>query len=118
VLPRQGSFALAEVAAPRSGSAQMHFVVPPPAGSLRIKSSAPFPIVINYKGRDLPSVVFQFLRADAGEPGVMRLVHLPAGDYAIVTRGAKWVNVRLDAGEQAVELVPVQPPPPRRPPKF
>jgi len=47
----------------------------------------------------------------------MRLVHLPAGDYGIFTRGARWVNVRLDGGEQAVELVPIQPPA-RRPPKF
>ena len=114
VLPRQGSFAIAEVSAPRSGSAKMQFIVPPPAGSIRIRSSLPGPVSISYKGRELPSAVFQYLRADSGEPGVMRLVHLPAGEYGIFARGARWVPLRLDSGEQSVELVPFQP---RRPPK-
>ena len=116
-LPRQGSFALASVVAPRTGSEKLTVIVPPPAGSIRIKSSLPSPIMISYNNRELPSAVFQYLRADAGEAGVMRLVHLPAGDYTIGTRGARWVNVRLEGGEQAAELVPI-PPPTRRPPKF
>lgn len=115
VLPRQGSFAMVDVSAPR-GAAKMQFTVPPPAGSIRIRTSLPGPVAINYRGRELPSAVFQYLRADSGEPGVMRLVHLPAGEYTIYTRGAKWANLRLDAGEQFVELVPFQPPT-RRPPK-
>jgi hypothetical protein len=114
VVPPQGSFATAEVTAPRSGSAKVQVVVPPPVGSIRIRSPLPGPIVINYKNRSLPEAVFQYLRSDSGEPGVMRLVHLPAGDYGIFSRGARWVNVRLDGGEQSVEIVPI---PMRRPAK-
>ena len=101
----------------KRGSEKLTVIVPPPAGSIRIKSSLPSPIMISYNNRELPSAVFQYLHADAGEAGVMRLVHLPAGDYTIGTRGARWVNVRLEGGEQAAELVPI-PPPTRRPPKF
>jgi hypothetical protein len=94
----------------------MHFTVPPAAGSIRIKSSVPAPVVINFQGHNLSALAIQHLRADTGEPGVMRLVHLPAGDYGFFARGSRWVNVRLDRGEQSVELAPFTPPS-RRPPK-
>jgi hypothetical protein len=113
IVPREGSFAVTDVVAPRSRSMKLQVVVPLPAGSIRITSRLRSPIIVSYKGRELPQFVLQRLRSDTGEPGVVRLVHLPAGDYGVEAIGARWVQVQLNAGEQAVELVPFA----RRPPK-
>ena len=52
----------------------------------------------------------QILRAETGDAGVLRVVHLPPGDYGVDAQGARWVQVHLDSGEQAVELVPFRRP--------
>ena len=52
----------------------------------------------------------QILRAETGDAGVMRVVHLPPGDYSVGGSGARWAQVHLDSGEQAVELVPFRRP--------
>ena len=107
VVPRQGSFAFAELRTPRSGAAStVQVIVPPPAGSLRITSRLRAPVSVSYQSRELPPAVLQYLRADS-EPGVMRLVHLPAGAYGAWTPGARWVQVELNSGEVPVELVPI-----------
>jgi hypothetical protein len=107
VVPRQGSFAMVEVGAPRSGAGKpVLVIVPQPAGSIRIKSALRTPVSVSYNSREIPAAVIQLLRSDIGESGVMRLVHLPPGDYGVSALGARWVQVHLDSGEQSVELVP------------
>jgi hypothetical protein len=114
VVPRQGSFAIATVSTSRGGSAKpIQVVVPLPTGSLRITSRSRGPVAVNAGGRDLPAAVIQLLRSETGDASVLRVVHLPPGDYGVQAPGMRWVNVTLSSGEQAVELVPFT-----RPKKF
>jgi hypothetical protein len=111
VVPRQGSFAIASIRAGRGGTATpTQVVVPQPAGSLRITSRLRTPVEIVYNAHSLPAALIQILRAETGDAGVMRVVHLPPGDYSVDATGARWVQVHLDSGEQAVELVPFRRP--------
>jgi hypothetical protein len=111
VVPRQGSFAVASVSSSRGGTAKpIQVVVPQPAGSLRISSPLRTPVQVTYSARVLPAPVMQILRAESGDAGVLRMVHLPPGEYGVGAQGASWVQVRIDSGEQSVDLVPFRRP--------
>ena len=112
VVPREGSFAFAEIAAPRAGDAQaVQVVVPRAVGSLRIATldvkRRPMvrPVTVNYNARQLPPAVLQRLQSEAAGPGLMRLVHLPPGTYEMYMMGGRSGRVNLTGGEEAVELV-------------
>ena len=105
VVPRQGSFAVADIAA-RRDPVSMQVVIPQAVGSIRIKSEMRSPIQVVFNGRALPQALLQQLRSETGDPNVLRLVHLPPGDYGVGAMGARFVSVHLDGGEQTVELVP------------
>ncbi|MEK6375803.1 MAG: carboxypeptidase-like regulatory domain-containing protein [Acidobacteriota bacterium] len=114
-VPREGSFAFAELAAPRAGTAKpVQVSVPRAVGSLRIatfdqkRKPAVRPVTISYNGRQLPSAVLQRLRSEAAGENVIRLVHLPAGIYEIWMMGARPARVSLNGGEEAVNLVAIR----------
>lgn len=114
-VPREGSFAFAELAAPRAGTAKpVQVSVPRAVGSLRIatfdqkRKPAVRPVTISYNGRQLPSAVVQRLRSEAAGENVIRLVHLPAGNYEIWMMGARPARVSLNGGEEAVDLVAIR----------
>jgi hypothetical protein len=114
VVPRQGSFAMTVLSARGNAARPATVVVPQAVGSLRITNPLRSPVMISYNsGRPLPGSVIGLLRKDAGDAAVFRLIHLPAGVYAIGANGARWTQVTLSGGEQTVELVPF-----RRPLKY
>lgn len=112
VVPREGSFVFAEIAAPRAGDAKpVQVVVPRAVGSLRIatldvkRKPMARPVSVNYNSRQLPPPVIQRLQSEAAGPGLIRLVHLPPGVYEIYMMGGRSGRVNLTGGEEAVELV-------------
>jgi hypothetical protein len=114
VVPREGSFAVAELAAPRSGEAKpVQVIVPRAVGSLRIatfdQKRKPLvrPVTVSYNGRPLPPAVVQRVRSEASATS-MRLVHLPPGKYDIYMAGAGFRSVNLGGGEEIVELVAIR----------
>jgi len=112
VVPREGSFVFAEIAAPRSGDAKpVQVIVPRAVGSLRIatldvkRRPMARPVTVSHNARQLPRPVIQRLQSEAAGTGLVRLVHLPAGAYEIYMMGGRSGRVNLTGGEEAVELV-------------
>jgi hypothetical protein len=111
ILPREGSFAIAEISAPeKPDAAPLQVVVPPPAGSLRVKidwkgKPATFgAMAMRYNGRDLPASAILRLPVEPVEGGGSRYRNLPAGAYEIWIPGGTAARVGLTAGEESVEL--------------
>jgi hypothetical protein len=115
ILPREGSFAIADVSAPEKPDAPaIQFIVPPAAGSLRVKidrkgKPATFGAMgMRYNGRDLPASAILRLPVEPVEGGGSRYRNLPAGAYEVWIPGGTPARVTVTAGEELVELA-VQP---------
>lgn len=111
-LPREGSFAFADVAAGRKGTpGNVQVVVAPPAGGLKIslfdKKRAPvrIPLNVSWNNRLLPPAVLERLSTENAGGAALRLIRLPAGYYDVWMRGAPPARVSVTAGEESVELV-------------
>jgi hypothetical protein len=107
VMAWNGSFATTDLRATRSGDFSLQVIVPRPAGSLRITNRQRTPVRISFAGRELPAALVQSLRGGSGDPDVLQLMRLPAGDYGIWSPGMRSQSLQLNAGEMAVELVPI-----------
>jgi hypothetical protein len=105
-VPREGSFGIADLIAPRKGAADaVRVVVAPPAGSLRITAREwRFPLLLRYNGRMLPSAAVARLVGEIPTGAVLRLRRLPAGAYDVGMVSALTNRVTITAGEEAVEL--------------
>jgi hypothetical protein len=126
ILPKEGSFAIAHVAAARDDK-PLHVVVPPPAASLKVTTKAWdddafYPVnVLRYNGELLPQPVSLRLAPLSG-PATPRVYdRLPAGAYEVwsvlLRRGPGYapligyappgapVRVGLSTGEAAAEVV-------------
>jgi hypothetical protein len=130
-VPRQGSFAVARVAMPRTSqdAKPLQVVVPPPSCALRVRSvgsdgePVPAGILIRYNGEFVRPAILRFVTGDmgwTGRAGEALLPRLPAGSYEVwaitgdedevrlIASGGtsrEPVRVGLSGGEQVVTVV-------------
>jgi hypothetical protein len=91
IIPREGSFGIAHVAAQGNDSNTLRVVLPEPAGSLHIVIStadgkpAPAGVAMRFNGQTIPTpVLYQIgLRGTPGALNDRSLLQLPAGAYDV-----------------------------------